>query len=306
MAEYATTDALLALPDGSTVRYRDLTRSVARRIRFLAPYKGGPEPVRCLCRPEGIPLGVVHRAVPTDTFYLYPLHRGDWERHAPGCPLRRPPISGNSRPTRSPVERLPDGLLLNLSLPRYRLLDAPAVEPDENSRGDLSSLLQVLWREAGLDPIHPTWETGHRYADRRRRLLKAAARVRLRGGLPLADYLYIPPLYRPALKAEIGHVLENFLRKLEPREGRAPYGFFLGALAEIREGRGCGRAIRLAHTYRLLWVSEALGRHLPPCRKSAQSPEVRRQVPVLTQASWEGEGGWLKARDVALFPVSDG
>jgi hypothetical protein len=306
MTEHATTDALLALPDGSIVRYRDLTRSVARRIRFLGPYRDRSKPVRCLCRPEGIPLGVVHRAVPTDTFYLYPLHRGDWERHAPGCPLRRPPITGNSRTASSPLERLPDGLVLNLSLPRYRLPDVPAVEPDASARGELARLLQVLWQEAGLDPSRPTWGTGYRYADRRRRLLEAAARIRLRGGLPLTECLYIPPLYRPALKEEIGHVLEDFLTKLEPREGRAPYGFFLGALAEIREGRGCGRAIRLAHTYRLLWASETLGRHLPAYRKSGQSLEVRRRIPVLAQASWEGEGGWLKARDIALFPVSDG
>ncbi|MDW7711834.1 MAG: DUF1173 family protein [Deferrisomatales bacterium] len=304
MNEDPTTDALLALPDGSTVWYRDVTRSVARRIRFLASYRGRSEPVRCLCRPEGIPLGVVHRAVPTDTFYLYPLHRGDWERHAPGCPLRRPPITGDARPARSPVERLPDGLVLNISLPRYRLIDAPRVEPDETARGELSSLLQILWKEAGLDPSRPTWGTGFRYADRRRRLLEAAARVRLRGGLPIGDCLYIPPLYRPALKEEIGHLLEDFLTRLEPREGRAPYGFFLGALAEIREGRGFGRAIRLAHTYRLLWASEALGRCLPAYRKSGQSPEVRRRIPVLAQTSWEGEGGWLKARDIALFQAS--
>ncbi|MEW6489591.1 MAG: hypothetical protein AB1578_16955 [Thermodesulfobacteriota bacterium] len=99
--------------------------------------------------------------------------------------------------------------------------------------------------------------------------------------------------------------MEDFLAQLEPQDGHAPYGFFLGAPAEIHEGRGCGRAIRLAHTYRLLWVSEALGRHLPAYRKSGQSPEVRRRISVLAQASCEGESGWLKARDVAVLPASN-
>ncbi|MDF1556339.1 MAG: hypothetical protein P1P84_24950, partial [Deferrisomatales bacterium] len=108
MTDAATTNVLLALPDGSTVGYRDLTRSVAQRIRLLAPYRGRAEPVRCLCRPQGVLLGVAHRAVPTDTFYLYTLRRGDWRLHAPACPLRRPPISGAPRPARPTVETLPE------------------------------------------------------------------------------------------------------------------------------------------------------------------------------------------------------
>ena len=123
-----TGDVLVALPDGRRVPHSEITRSIASRVRYLASHRGHGGGVRCLCRPEGIPLGVVHRAVPTDTFYLYPLHRGDWQRHVPGCPLRRPPIMGTSRPAPSPAETIPDGLLLNLSLPQYRLLVTPDVE----------------------------------------------------------------------------------------------------------------------------------------------------------------------------------
>ena len=84
-----------------------------------------------------------------------------------------------------------------------------------------------------------------------------------------------------------------------------PDGFFLGALAEIREGRGGGRAIRLAHTFRLLWFSEALWRNL---FEAGKGQPVRGHQPrsiLLAQASRKTQHGWLMARDAALLSTLD-
>ncbi|MDF1556186.1 MAG: DUF1173 family protein, partial [Deferrisomatales bacterium] len=234
------------------------------------------------------------------------LRRGDWRLHAPACPLRRPPISGAPRPARPTVETLPDGLVLNLSLPRYRLLDAPEWEPHPRSRGELAALLRVLREAAGLDLGDPAWDRGSCYADARHRLLDAADRIHLRGVQRLADWLYIPPRFQPAQNGEITTEFEAFLERLEPRERRAPYGFFLGALAEIREGPGGGKAIRLAHTFRLLWFSQALWRNLFEPGKGPPARGLRPRSILLAQASRKTQRGWLMVRDAVLLSAPPG
>ena len=134
------------------------------------------------------------------------------------------------------------------------------------------------WEAAGLDPCDASWGTRQAYTDVRCRLLNTAGRVVLRGSQPLAGQLYIPPLYQPALKNERNAAYEEFVTQMEPRRGRAPYRYFLGVLAETREGRGGGLPLG----------------------------EPQPRTPLLAQASRKTQRGWLKVRDAVLLSTPHG
>ena len=131
---------LIELPDRRRIALSEIERSREHRARYLKPSHGKAGDVLCLCRSEGIPMGVGHRSVPHDTYYLYPLHRSDPPRHALGCPHRiveqQTGASGDAGGLPL-VEIRGDRINLNLAAPLYRASSADGrKETDEEQKSD--------------------------------------------------------------------------------------------------------------------------------------------------------------------------
>lgn len=212
------TDPLLHLPGQRQMHVSEVTASPQTRAQWLAPHSGNGGDVLCLCRPEGIPMGVGHRRLPTEIYYLYPLHRLDPLRHALGCPHRSPTSQAQPREdaTTRPLVEIRDGYVnvqLAGSLSKiHRPVDVPprnaprAPTVSERSptspSASLSLLSEILWSQAALNHWTPGFRGRRSYTVVRRRLLDAARLIAVRRRA-LHRRLYIPPAFREADRAAI-------------------------------------------------------------------------------------------------------
>lgn len=241
---------LIELPDRRRIALSEIERSREQRARYLEPWHGNAGDVLCLCRSQGIPMGVGHRSVPHHTYYLYPLHRSDPPRHALGCPHR---MVEEQTPAFADMSGVPvveirgDRINLNLAAPLYRASpaggrgdqkEAPKAERQRAPvpRGKLRSLLEILWSQAELNLWRPAFARKRRYGVVSRRLREVAAGLLVRGH-ELAPLLYVPPPYHAHCEDELRAGREEWLANLKenPRNGRRWYGYLVGIVKHVEQ-----------------------------------------------------------------------
>lgn len=240
---------LIELPDSRRLPLDEIERSREHRAHYLSPYHGKGGEVKCLCRSDGIPLGVGHRSSPHDTYYLYPLHRSDPARHAIGCPHR---IVEQQTDASEPASALPvvelrgERINLNIAAPLYRALtpegegDEETPEPSERTptlaaKGKLRSLLEVLWSEAELNVWRPGFAGKRYYGVVSHRLREITGHLELRKH-PLAPLLHIPPPYHPDREQELQAARDKWLANLKPnpKNSRKWFGYLVGILKTVQ------------------------------------------------------------------------
>lgn len=287
------------------------------RARYLGPYHGAGDKVACLCRTDGIPMGVARRTTPYETFYLYPLHRTDPTRHAFGCPHRISP-DNSSRPETLPVIEIGDGFVnVNLKLPLFRAgpNDPRAEQRGEDGaddgerkrpRGELISLLEVLWTQAELNLWHRGFAGRRSYYVVRQRLMRSATGLRVRGR-NLATRFYVPPVYRADQDKSIEKELNRFLDSLIGSAGKSWYGFVGGLLKKIETMNNGSVTLRLAHTWLGLRADANMWRRLGK-KWFAGSPSTTDDEAYVILAHVLREDG-LKPRlvieDLAVMEIAD-
>lgn len=290
---------LIRLPD-KVVPLSVLEHDRESRARYLAEYRGVENAVYCLCRSDGIPMGVARRAVPYETYYLYHLHRTDPQRHVFGCPHRIVQSSQGEHAT-VPLLQTKDGFVnVHLNIPLFQLEpqekalagNAPhAHRFDERKAtgGNLFTLLELLWSQAELNVWHPGFAGRRSYYVVRERLIRAAAGIRVRGK-ELVTRLYLPPVYKPAVAQEIERGLTEFMDRLIEPNGKRWYGFVGGLLRKTEETEG-GAVLHLAHT-RLRLSANTTPREMPPCF-------------VLTHVLRRGAHRALSVEDMTVLQLAD-
>ncbi len=286
------------------------------RARYLAPlHKSGLE-VQCLCRSEGLPMGIGRRSVPYETFYLYHLHRTDPGRHAIGCPHRMPGLP-KKRMGALPLVEVKDGFInLNLGAPLFTMAPRADVNPPRagsaSSRdggvrphADLLVLLELLWSEAELNLWHPGFSGRRNYCVVRERLMKKAAEVLVRG-TRLQSRFYVPPAYRADLAEEIDRELRTFLDGLAERDGRRWFGFVGGLLKEVKETEQGSAVFCFGHTRLQAWANPDRWRQLKERCFGNQLPAENRVYFALARVlRHEGGRPWLSAEDLAAVRLAD-
>lgn len=266
------TDPFLHLPGTGRVHVSEVTAGAETRAQWLAAHCGNTGGVLCLCRPDGVPMGVGHRRLPTDIYYLYPLHRLDQLRHALGCPHRSALTQERGRvgATPRPLVEIYGGYVnveLASSLSKiHRMTDAPAravqlatadsAPAPPSPSASLSLLAEVLWSQAALNHWTPGFRGRRSYNVMRRRLLEAARSIAVRRRALLRK-LYIPPAFRETNRAEINAELAQWLSILQRRGNRQPYGFVAGLLRAVHADEEDGHFLRLAHFPRDIYLDRA-------------------------------------------------
>jgi hypothetical protein len=291
MSVFSLTDPLLHIPGQKRMRVSEVTASAQTRAQWLAPHCGKGGDVLCLCRAEGVPMGVGHRRLPTEIYYLYPLHRLDPLRHALGCPHRSPASQAQPREdgTMRPLVEVRDGYV-NVELAgSLSKIDRPVDAPPRSSprsptvsersptlpSASLSLLLEILWSQAALNHWTPGFRGRRSYNVVRRRLMDAARLIAVRRRA-LHRRLYIPPTFRELDRAAIDAELLQWLNLLRRRGNRQPCGFVGGLLRTLRVTDESTSFMRLMHFPRDLRLDRAtftrLDRHLQ--QASAYDDEV--------------------------------
>lgn len=250
---------------GRVVSVEAVLATPVTRARWLGRVHERRDPVRCLCVPGGIPLGVKYYE-PYGTYALYPLKRHDPGRHAPACPLGFVPgsragltvtLSGAACVTeREGRYEVQPGWPLRHAPPRERAAagaslptpSAPRVRRQRSAGASLQTLLEVLWRLAALHYWQPDFDGKRGYETVAARLFQAAERVTLRGE-PLASWLYLPPVYQPSRQEALRCARERWLAKLRPdADGAFMYGYLLGQWRETVSGPEDGLvSLRVRH-----------------------------------------------------------
>lgn len=306
----------IRLPDGKVVPIEQIERSHADRARFLGPHHGNRGDVLCLCREDGVPLGVGRRTVPTTIYYFYPLHRTDPQRHAIGCPNRLDPNTKPSTAEHLPVvETVGDRVCVNLGAPLYR---EEVTDPDNarlhqrdpihgesqpSANGKLLSLLEVLWSEAELTSWHPRFLGKRTYAIVAHRIREAAKNIQIRK-TNLAPLFYMPPAWSRSREADIDLEIAQFLNNLAGNERRAYFGYVLGVLKET-EVLGRRVILKLGHTTLRLWVERGTWDRQVHRWYGAGAPEKPSVVLAKVRRIDGRHGPWLSVEDVAVLRIAD-
>lgn len=315
---------LIELPDRRRIALSEIERSREHRAHYLRPCHGNVGDVLCLCRSEGIPMGVAHRSVPHDTYYLYPLHRSDPPRHALGCPHRiveEPTHPGEGTDVLPVVEIRGERINLNLAAPLYRALSAGGDKVTENDRtterqralaprGKLRSLLEILWSQAELNIWRRGFARKRYYGVVSHRLREVAATLQVRRH-DLAPLLYVPPPYHPDREEELRAGRDEWLASLKenPKNGRKWYGYLVGIVRSVERQDDCF-ILKCAHfplplyvsarawaEYADAWLDMPAQDAFSPAHPIAFVARVERTDPLREIR--------LDVRDFAALPLSD-
>jgi|GEM_PF-5165678 len=282
----------------------------ASRSRYLEKVHTQGERVLCLCHREGVPMGVALR---DSTFYLYPLHHGDGQRHAPGCP-HRTEASVTSGIIEHPVRI--DGDTINIKIDGViqksglagsgkdrRMQQVPLETVHRRSTG-LRTILDVLWNEGELNVWRPGFTGKRHYGVVRHHLLEASRNVRVKGH-HLTDLLFIPPAFKPERSDVIERETTAYLqRRLPDESGRQTQGFVLGLVRDLELAKDGAIVIHLAHSRMALWVKKESWDGLS---KIWFSQDLDATRPLMVLARVEGRegrrGSWLQVTDLATMPL---
>lgn len=327
-------DPDLLFPDGTRQPFSRVMATRASRAAFLAAWKGRRPFIRCGCTVPGVPVGVARRTVPTKTYYLYPLHPGDAQKHRKECPMyvdpeasRREPegdmLSGAlPLPEIEPVPKTPPLVERQGSRIRIRFADGLMGHTGENERqggprrtgeSDLSgsrpaaslrTLLEVLMVEAGLHEWDPRFAGKRHYGLVRHRLVNAVDTVDLGDGAPLANALYMPPRWNPAKREEVQAEWRAFVEKLTPREDSAPRGLVAGLVREIDTGRLGDISLKLSSLYQSLWVPPSIWDRAVPDALAEVTGKVEGLWLVLALVDKPGKKDWLRVINIAVIQLS--
>lgn len=318
-AKQTSSHIKISFPNGLVLPLSEIERDRTSREKYLAKYHGNDGQVLCLCRREGIPLGVGMRQVPYVVYYFYPLHRSDPPRHALGCPHRAEPGQG-AQPSASgtPTIEVKEGIIqVNLASPLYRTQPTGPRAQSENeeggsenipsstaARGKLKTLLEVIWSEAELNAWRP-WFAGKRfYGVVYHRVTEAVAKIHVRRQ-ELSPLLYMPRPFREIHAAEIQAQRQQYIERLVENDGRRYYGYVLALLKEVVEKDGHSVALRLAHTSLLLWMKKP--KWLSAKKKWFTADDL--QLPAVLLARVVRQEGhkhpWLAVEDLAIMHLSD-
>jgi len=306
----------IGFPGGAVVALADIERDRASRAEYLQPYHGTHDDIRCLCREEGIPIGVGRRTVPYTVFYFYPLHRSDPSRHAVGCPHRTASLAHIGTTGDRPAIDYRDGKIqVKLSSPLYRGAavgdqgSPPEGANEANSRArspraGLQTLLELLWTEAELNVWRPWFTSKRVYGVIAHRIQTAAARILLNNGQELASSFFTPASYHPDREAVLMHEREAFVESLKETRGKSHYGFVLGLFRGTEERSGRNVGIRMAQLPIRLWIPRKVWQRAEVLfpNGNARSPAVL----LARVARHEGKTRpWLAAEEIAILPLSD-
>lgn len=312
----------IALPGGRRIPLEHIERDRSTREKYLAPYRGKKADVLCMCRREGIPMGIGKRQVPSVVYYLYPLHRSDPQRHALSCPnhsslkkIENIAEKSESKPT---IEIKDGKIQINLWQPLYLSrpidgqergndkdeLEIAGTKTTQPSRGKLLTILEVLWSEAELNLWRPWFEGRRHYGVIYHRLTEAATKIRLRSQ-DLSPLLYIPPPFRENQIVEIQASRDRFIEMLCENKGRIYYGYVIGLLKEVTDNDGENIAIRLAHTSMQLWIKRK--RWLRARKEWLTDTNIEQPVVVIARVMrHDGKiNPWLTVEEMAILSLSD-
>jgi hypothetical protein len=306
------------LPDGQEIPLAVVERDHASRKLYLERYHGNAGDILCMCRHEGVPMGVGRRQVPVTVYYFYPLHRSDPARHALGCPHHAPEQTTADVAKAVPVIQVEDGKIrVNLASPLYR--GQPAVgrgagedvkedEPRDTRkappRGRLLTLLEVLWSEAELNMWSPWFEGKRHYNVVAYRLKQAAAdiQVRQRDLLPL---LHIPPKYTPDQEKARQQEREAFLEALREKDGKSYYGYVLGLFRDVVPGKAEAVGIRISQSPLRLWMPKTAWHRAVHRWFHDDQPQQHAAVMFRVSRRDGKQRPWLAVEDMAVMPLSD-
>ncbi|MHB8698671.1 MAG: DUF1173 family protein [Sulfuricaulis sp.] len=309
----------IVLPGGKTIPLAYIEHDRTTREKYLAPHYGNDGDVFCMCRHEGVPMGVARRTIPYTVYYLYPLHRSDPPRHALGCPHRATVKTGNDTGETVPVLEVKDGKIqVNLGSPLYRETSASGKKLEENDekkerqavdrkmtpRGSLFTLLEVLWSEAELNIWRPWFNEKRKYGVIFHRLYEAADKIRVKRQ-DLSPLLYIPRPFSETKAAKIEEERNQFLKRLKEENGKSYYGYVLGILKDAVDKEGGKIALRLAHTGSMLWIER--GKWGRARKKWFSNGETQAPAAILARVMRQ-EGKrypWLIVEDIAILLLSD-
>jgi len=232
----------------------------SRRQHLEPIYRGGGV-ATCLCCNRGVPMGVAKRSSEPAVFYLYHLHRPDPLLHALSCPNRVEPVEGSTEQPVPPPQKL--GAAAAPSAPPARVVRASVLEPRlvlpskaDSTPSGLSGLLDTIFKVAGLNTWKPAF-LGHRtYFQVRYRVIEAAKRISPLPDSTLADMLYVPPVWDPALREDINFEWETFLSFLAPSsKGTVPRGVVFGLVRGVEfKPQWSAPALRLADFRDRFWL----------------------------------------------------
>lgn len=309
----------IGFPDGKLLPLAMIEHDHATRTKYLARYHGNAGDVICLCRREGIPMGVGRRQVPVTVYYLYPLHRSDPARHALGCPHRviaEPSTTGESK-TIPVIEIDNDKVRVNLGSPLYRGGPAASTESadkdtehDQNGarnaspRGRLNTLIEVIWSEAELNIWRP-WFAGKRhYSVVAHRIKDAANHIQVRKR-DLAPVFYVPPPFSPQREELVRKGRDEFLDALCEQNGRSYFGFVMGLLRGTVEGEGEGIGLRLAQTSLRLWLNKTIWHRAVKRWFPGGAPDSPAVVLARVLRRDGRSGPWLAVEELTVMPLCD-
>ena len=318
-------DPLIEFPNGECLKYSEITASTQARCEHLSPWYEGDNPVTCLCRKTGIPVGVARRTIPQDTYYLYSLHHSDKSRHAQDCPLRlvREQAEEGAPKQHETIVNVDHGIVdVHLKLPAYcnppREINVPpgrshAADKQartravvNSSKGTLNLLLELLWSESELN-LWRSYFAGRRfYGTVRDRLQTVFERISVNGA-PIKPLIYIPPVYKEEDAAALNAQFTGFLASLSPdARGRRPYGYLLGAIRGVETLEDGSLYLQLTHHASAVWVPAELVLRVPGYFKPVARSEGKKAVRVvLMHVLREGvpDQPWLSCTDIAALDL---
>lgn len=305
-------------PDDREVPLTVVERDHAARKYYLERYHGNDGDVLCMCRHDGIPMGVGRRQVPVIVYYLYPLHRSDPARHALGCPHHVPAQTSTEDVKSVPIIEIKEGKIrVNLGSPLYRGKPVAGQDTKEDNkpnesndnrkaspRGRLFTLLEVLWSEAELNMWSPWFEGKRHYNVVAYRLKQAAADIQVRQR-DLAPLFHIPPKYTPAQEKARQQERDAFLEAMRENGGKSYYGYVIGLFRDVVPGRSESVGIQIAQSPLRLWIPKTSW-HRAVHRWFNDDEPQPPAVMLFRVCRHEGkQRPWLSVEDLAVMPLSD-
>lgn len=233
MPDYLIHDHRLSDQDGHFLDF--LAHAHAHRLR-----------PRCLCSEPGTEMYVARWM---DTFLLKRMP-GSGEHHALTCPSYELPAdqTGMDRVLGTAiVEDIETGITtlkvdFRLSQGAPRSIPPAAGHPSDSVKATgprlgLLGLLSYLWDEAELTRWHPGFEGKRNWAVVRKHLLDAA-RLKVLGGMPLIDRLWVPEPFSVERKDEINaRINKRLQRAAMTHSASQPFLLLIGELKEVAPAR---------------------------------------------------------------------